>query len=407
MEDKKPTLPKEKQELVDKVIHLMENSKKQWNANFIDFEAPYNESTKKQYKGINNITLNLESYAKNYKDPRWLTFKQAKDKGCSVRKGEKATEIYFHQLTDKKTKKAFTEESIKNLSPTEKNKYRKENVYLVTKKYHLFNGSQIDGLEKHISQDYAKNQTRNDLLDKIIAESPAKVTHHRKLEAYYIPKTDKIYLPVSDTYKNIESYYKTALHEMGHSTGHESRLDRNINNKFGTKEYAKEELVAEFTSLFTSQSTFLKADEEESHIENTAVYLKSWASLLREEPEALFVAIKEAQKAEDVILDKYREQLLEIHQEQFKEIDPKKRETEWLIKMEEEPLVCWEIPIEDILSLETSGKIVEAMLINHDLKEDGSIKSFIEDNIPEEFQDDLLEEYKNHKSFSIKKSMER
>ena len=127
MEDKKPILPKEKQELVDKVIHLMENSKKQWNANFIDFEAPYNESTKKQYKGINNITLNLESYSKNYKDPRWLTFKQAKDKSCSVKKGEKATEIYFHQLTDKKTKKAFTEESIKNLSPTEKNKYRKEN----------------------------------------------------------------------------------------------------------------------------------------------------------------------------------------------------------------------------------------------------------------------------------------
>ena len=245
------------------------------------------------------------------------------------------------------------------------------------------------------------------MLDKIIAESPAKVTHHRKLEAYYVPKTDKIYLPVSDTYKNIESYYKTALHEMGHSTGHESRLDRNINNKFGTKEYAKEELVAEFTSLFTSQSTFLKADLEESHIENTAVYLKSWASLLREEPEALFVAIKEAQKAEDVILDKYREQLLEIHQEQFKEIDPKKRETEWLIKMEEEPLVCWEIPKEDILSLETSEKIVRAMLINHDLKEDGSIKSFIEDKIPDEFQDEMLDEYKNHKSFSIKKAMER
>ena len=45
MEDKKTTLPKEKQELVDKVIHLMENSKKQWNANFIDFEAPYSSNS--------------------------------------------------------------------------------------------------------------------------------------------------------------------------------------------------------------------------------------------------------------------------------------------------------------------------------------------------------------------------
>ena len=52
---------------------------------------PKNIQTDKPYRGGNSIYLSVTQTAKGYSDNRWATYKQIKDMGGQVRKGEKAT----------------------------------------------------------------------------------------------------------------------------------------------------------------------------------------------------------------------------------------------------------------------------------------------------------------------------
>ena len=48
------------------------------------FRRPYNATTGKSYSGGNSVWL----LAQGFEDPRFATFKQAKDQGWNVRRGE-------------------------------------------------------------------------------------------------------------------------------------------------------------------------------------------------------------------------------------------------------------------------------------------------------------------------------
>ncbi len=52
---------------------------------------PMNGTTSREYKGINALMLGLSGYP----DVRWMTYKQAAERGGQVRKGEKSTPIIF------------------------------------------------------------------------------------------------------------------------------------------------------------------------------------------------------------------------------------------------------------------------------------------------------------------------
>ena len=90
---------------------------------------------------------------------------------------------------------------------------------------------------------------------------------------------------------------------MGHSTGHPSRLNRDQINSFGTPGYAKEELVAELTSVFVQAKLGLKLEGE--HFNNHTAYLKSWISVLENDPNELFRAASQAEKAMDRLYENY------------------------------------------------------------------------------------------------------
>ena len=70
--------------------------------------------------------------------------------------------------------------------------------------------------------------------------------------AAYTPNLDYIMIAPRGTFRSDESFTRTLMHEMTHSTGHPSALARSCNTDFGSPEYAKEELVAELGSLFLS-----------------------------------------------------------------------------------------------------------------------------------------------------------
>lgn len=95
----------------------------------------------------------------------------------------------------------------------------------------------------------------------------------------------------------------TLLHEAAHATGHESRLNRDMEGAFGSPEYAKEELRAEIASAFTAQ--ILRIDySQNDYMENHEAYVQNWISVLENEPNELFAAIKDAEKISDYLIEK-------------------------------------------------------------------------------------------------------
>ena len=88
----------------------------------------------------------------------------------------------------------------------------------------------------------------------------------------------------SRDFATTESYFSTALHELGHWSGHATRLNRDLKNQFGSQAYAAEELIAELTSAFLC--AHLAVNGELRH----ASYIDNWLALLKEDNRAIFTA---------------------------------------------------------------------------------------------------------------------
>lgn len=255
-----------RENFVDMVIESLEKGKipwqKDWNENFCEM-CMTNPVTGTKYKGVNNFRLLVTSIIKEYNDNRWVTFKQASDKGWHVKKGEKGTPIEIFKFYDKSTKKDLDMKMYNSLSPEEQVKYYSKNVYVVIKNYTVFNAEQIEGMPPQELK--SKVQPEYDKIDKIIENCGVPV-YHQGTQAFYSSKKDVIYLPEKAAFLSENGYYATALHEIVHSTGHESRLNRDLSGKFGTKSYAIEELRAEFGSVYIGMEKGLNYNLSLIHI---------------------------------------------------------------------------------------------------------------------------------------------
>ncbi len=90
---------------------------------------------------------------------------------------------------------------------------------------------------------------------------------------------------------------------MVHSTGKE--LNRDISNNFGSEKYAKEELVAELGAMMLQGKLGIKL--EDTHIDNHGAYLQSWIKVLKNDFNELFKASIEAEKASELLYNRYLE----------------------------------------------------------------------------------------------------
>lgn len=134
----------------------------------------------------------------------------------------------------------------------------------------------------------------------ILDNSGAKIIHKKQNEAFYNIVTDTITLPLKEQFQSPEAYYRCALHELGHWTAHEKRNNRDLSGGFGSESYAREELVAEITSFLVGTQCGLGHEPND----NNVAYLKSWSKAIRDDPSYLFKAVKDADKAAQLILGK-------------------------------------------------------------------------------------------------------
>ena len=328
--------------MIEKINNLQSDWKKPWFTEG-SMKWPKNLSGR-DYNGMNALMLMFYAEKQGYNLPVYCTFDRViglnyqKDKQgnrtalkdengellpqVSVQKGEKAFPVFITTFTvvDKDTKAKIKYDDYKRLSDGDKQQY---SVYPKMQVYSVFNVDQTNMKEAR-PELYAKIENENQLVkpelngegysfpavDKMIEENgwicPIELQHQDR--AYYSILNDMIVLPEKAQFVDGESFYGTLFHEMTHSTGAESRLNRIKPSAFGSDDYAREELVAELGSALVAQRYGISKNVKDE----SAAYLKSWLTSLRESPDFIKTTLFDVKRASALIterLDKIAQQI--------------------------------------------------------------------------------------------------
>lgn len=268
------------QRITDQIIDQLENGTPAWRKPWVDGKGtvsfPHNAVTGRAYSGLNVLVLWSTPYACN----AWLTYKQAKDNGGNVRKGEKGNTVVFWK---------FTQYTDKNGD---------ESTVPFARAYTVFNVEQCDDLNTDKLYDAPESfeLPDNGALGFAI-NAGAKVTHGGN-RACYVPSHDLIQMPTHDTFKCDDHYSATMLHELTHWTSHKSRCDRQLGKRFGNDRYAMEELIAEIGSAFLCAQTGVDLTQLQH-----ASYLDSWLRVLKADKRAIFTAASKAKAASEYVIN--------------------------------------------------------------------------------------------------------
>lgn len=77
--------------LVDMILQNLESGAGLWKKGWRSGGMPENAVTGKKYCGVNNMFLTYVSMLRGYRDNRWLTFNQMKERYGALRRTERGT----------------------------------------------------------------------------------------------------------------------------------------------------------------------------------------------------------------------------------------------------------------------------------------------------------------------------
>ena len=268
--------------VTDRIIQQMEQGILPWAKPWGGITGgAYSGTTGKPYSLLNQMLLS--------KPGAYYTFSQIQKLGGSIRKGEKSQMVVFWKQIPVKDQDSQTGEIKENLIP-------------MLRYYNVFHIDQCDGLA---CTDIPEEQLHNDedadsIIKAYLDRSGVTLIQRVSDEAYYSPSRDCVVLPLPEQFKSMEERYSTAFHELAHSTGHQSRLDRlRATAHFGNESYSKEELVAEITATALMNYTGL---ETKGTFRNSAAYIQSWLTALRNGKRMIVSASGAASKAFEYII---------------------------------------------------------------------------------------------------------
>ncbi len=252
---------------------------------------PRNALTGRSYSGVNVLLLWGAVIANGYPSQSWLTFRQAREAGGCVIKGERGQTVVYADR--------FTPEAEKARAAREGGEAK---AVPFLKRFTVFNIAQCEGLRPGLALDPAPLPEREivPVAEEVIAASGVDFRIGGS-KAFYVPSADFVSVPPQPAFFEQINYYRTCLHELTHATGHAKRLARDLTNGFGTKGYAREELVAELGSAFLCAALGIVPTVRH------ADYIASWLEVLREDNRAIFRDASQASKAADWLLARHRE----------------------------------------------------------------------------------------------------
>jgi len=261
--------------ITNRIIEQLAQQIVPWRKPWTEAGHPQNLFTKRYYTGINTWLLASLGFSQNY----FLTWKQVKAVGASVKKGEKGTMIVFWKRLDNQQ------------AEDDKDEQRPKSVL---RYYYVFNIAQIDHLPEVLSIPYPDHGiSQIGACDEII---------ERMSNCPQIRHGKHVNLPKQGSFDSAESYYSTLFHELVHSTGHASRLNRKEVvelNGYGSDMYGIEELTAEIGACYLNSVAGIAGRE----FDNSVAYIKGWTDRLRNDRRMIIYASSQAQKATDYILN--------------------------------------------------------------------------------------------------------
>ena len=253
-------------------------------------DGAINYVTRKPYSLLNQMLLG--------RDGEWLTFKQIKERGGSIKKGASAGMVVFY------TKFAYKKDTRKDDGTI----VVEEKEIPVLRYYNVFHITDCVGIESKMDTQ-PKNETQpieraEEIVDGYVTREQGLTFHNDKPSnrAYYSPATDAVVVPMISQYKDAEEYYSTTFHELTHSTMKKSRCDREADNKmaaFGSKDYSREELVAELGAAYLCTHSQLN---NEKCFRNSVGYLQGWLRALANDSKMIVWAASRAEKAARYIM---------------------------------------------------------------------------------------------------------
>ncbi len=259
-----------------------------WHAGAADGHPsvlPVNAATGAAYRGVNILALWAAAQAALYPSPVWGTYRQWRELGAQVRKGEQASPIVFWRPLDAVrrdgTDDAGTDEAAGD--------HRR----LLARGYAVFNASQVEGYT--VPTPPVLPETQRIARAETFFTALGATVIHGGARACYVPAQDLIRMPAFAAFRDAGAYYATLAHETTHWAGHPRRCARDLAGRFGSEAYAAEELVAELGAAFLCAHLRLSAEPRPDH----AAYVASWLRVLRADKRAVFTAAAKAQQAAD------------------------------------------------------------------------------------------------------------
>lgn len=298
-----------REEITAKIIAAIENKgllpwRRPWSSNNAGQHS--NAVSKKPYRGVNPLLLQIHAAVFGFVSNWWATFNQWHSMGCTVNRrpddvepGHWGANLAVYIPIKKKAEEPAHDED-----------EDEEETFWILKRFTVFSAEQVSG---RAADEFRCIETVGDVhpnyepAEQLIEKSGAEICFGGD-RAFYSPPTpigtwpnhakgDYIQVPHKSSFVN-GCYYASILHELGHWSEVRLQWDREREG------YAMGELIAEMASCFLATELNIPNGEP---LENHAAYLKSWLEGMHGDPNYIFKASRQASKVCDFLLSFVRQ----------------------------------------------------------------------------------------------------
>jgi antirestriction protein ArdC len=245
--------------------------------------------TRKPYRGINPILLDLTALCGGLSGRWWATFNQWKEHGGSVKSGAKATWITLYKPIVKRTGK------------TDSNGNEEVDRYSLMRMFPVFCIDQVNGDSlDHLRPD--PNGTNDGVADyatadAVIEKTGAKISHGGN-SAHFATSGREISIPWKSKFDTEENYYTTLFHELSHWADH--AIGSVMGKRFGDEDYFFGELVAEISACYLADACEIPAGKR---WDDSVDYLGSWIDRMKRDNSWILKASYRASQVTEYILN--------------------------------------------------------------------------------------------------------
>jgi antirestriction protein ArdC len=293
-------------EVADKFIEGLNKDGLKWVSQCVCGLSPMNGASGHRFAGMNWVTgliKMMEVTAANPDhghDPRFVTFKQAKDNDWKMKKGAKSIPIVFYKPLSANKDKDAAQTTAPAAKPEGAIKDEKQGrTRWMMKIYPEFHASDFENAPP-ITRDsnaHAEKFKTLDLMLDALRDTGLKIEETGEITSpHYQPTQDILRVPPPSLFKSDEAFWGTTLHEVAHATFNKRRLDKSPSSDGVDKHspgYAKEELAAEIAS--TMMSTEFGIPYDPNRANNNHAYVNGWCQQLAEKPFVIYLAARDAQ----------------------------------------------------------------------------------------------------------------